>query len=98
VRRGTGRTIDAYGITRFPSVLIINKDGQVEAVEHTTSEDRIHMLLYGRPLPQPTALLRLLAANRQFFLTTGAAVALILILGVVLVAWWFRRSKITVRE
>jgi thiol-disulfide isomerase/thioredoxin len=95
---GTGRTIDAYGVTAFPTALIINRSGQVEQHQSTTLEDRVYLALYGRPMPQPTALSRLLAANRGLFTTAGAATALILILGIVLGVLRLRRSKTPVRE
>ena len=96
--RGTGRTIDVYGITGFPTTLIINRAGQVEQPQSTTSEGSIYLALYGRPMPQSTALSRLLAANRRLFIAAGAATALILILGIVLGALRLRRSRLPVRE
>jgi thiol-disulfide isomerase/thioredoxin len=94
--RGTGRTIDAYDITAFPTGLIISKDGQID--DQPMTEERLYHLLYGRPMPQSTALSRFLTANRRLCITVGIATALILILGLVLVALWLRRSKIIVRE
>jgi len=90
--RGTGRTIDAYGITGFPTALIINRDGVVEHSQGAT-EDRLHFLLYGRPMPQSTALSRLMAGNRPLFTTILAAIALVLILGSTLGVLRLRRSK-----
>lgn len=96
--RGTGRTIDVYGITGFPTALIINRAGQVEEAQGTSLEGRIYLALYGRPMPQSTALSRLLAANRRLFIAAGAATALILILGIILGALRLHRSKLPVRE
>jgi thiol-disulfide isomerase/thioredoxin len=89
---GTGRTIDAYNITAFPTRLIINRDGVVEDSQGAT-EDRLYFLLYGRHMPQPTALSQLMAGNRPLFITILAATALVLILGIALGVLRLRRSK-----
>jgi hypothetical protein len=75
-----GGTIDAYGITSFPTVLIVDQQGQVEGMESVALEGRIHQLLYGRPLPQPTTSARLLASGRRQFIAAGVAGGLILVL------------------
>jgi thiol-disulfide isomerase/thioredoxin len=90
--KGTGRTIAAYGITVFPTALIINKDGQVEDAQHA-AEDRIYFLLYGRHMLQPTAFSRMLAANRLSFAVIIIVIALILILGITLGVLQLRRSR-----
>jgi len=88
--RGKGQTIDAYGITRFPTTLIINRDGKVEDTEQSVLEDRLYLLLHGQPMPKPTGVSRMVTANRRLFIQAGVAVAMILLLMIVLAVVWLR--------
>lgn len=89
---GTGRTLAAYGVTEFPTSLIISKDGRVGDARRRT-EEHIYLLLYGRPMPQPTRFQRLLADNPLLFVVIAATTTLILILGTVLGVLRLRHSK-----
>jgi thiol-disulfide isomerase/thioredoxin len=88
---GTGRTIAAYGITAFPTGLIINKEGQVEDTQSAT-EDHIYFLLHGRHMPSPTMFSRLLAGNQRLLATIIAAGSLILVLAMIWGVLRLRRS------
>jgi len=93
---GQGRTIDAYGISTFPTLILIDQHGQVAA---EASEEQIHLLLYGRPLRKPaTALGWLALAHRSLLVRIVVATGLILLLGFVLGALWLRKSRIDLRE
>lgn len=52
---GKGRTIDLYGVSRFPSLVIIDQDGNVKAVGRQDLENNIRSLLGYKPIPQPEA-------------------------------------------
>jgi thiol-disulfide isomerase/thioredoxin len=96
---GTGRTIDAYGITGFPTTVLLNKKGQVEGEIYANLEDRVHSLLYGRPTAKPTTVTgRLLAEDRDDFIRIGIAAGLILVLAIVLISLFLWRAKHTTRE
>lgn len=92
---GQGQTIDAYGINTFPTLILIDQNGQVVP---EASEEQIHLLLYGRPLRKPTtALGRLIAAHHALFVRIAVATGLILLLGFILGALWLRKSRIGIR-
>ncbi len=92
---GQGKTIEAYGVTGFPTLLLIDKDGQVQTGQ--ANEERLYLLLYGRPIPKPTFVGRMIAAHRGLFVKLGVATGLILLLGLVLGALRLRQSRIEVR-
>ncbi len=93
---GRGRTIDAYGVTGFPTLILVDKDGlahpvrRIEALEslfggRSTSRP---ITLFGRPTPD----------DRSLFVEIGVAVGLIVVLVLVLGVLWFRRSRFEERE
>lgn len=88
---GTGRTIAAYGITAFPTGLIINKDGRVEDAPMT--EDRIYFLLHGRHMPPATMFSRLLAGNQRLSAMIIVAGSLVLALAILWAVLRLHRSK-----
>jgi thiol-disulfide isomerase/thioredoxin len=89
---GQGRTIDAYGINTFPTLILIDQNGQVAA---QASEEQIHLLLYGRPMRKSTtALGRMLAAHHTLFVRIVVATGLILLLGLVFGALRLRKSRL----
>jgi thiol-disulfide isomerase/thioredoxin len=91
---GTGRTIDAYDVTGFPTTVLINKQGQVEGEVYANLEDSIQSLLYGRPMAKPTTLPgRLLAEDRRDLSKIAIAAGLILVLLTVLICLFLRRAK-----
>jgi thiol-disulfide isomerase/thioredoxin len=90
--RGSGRTIQTYGITSFPHSLIINQDGQVDAQPAT--EDRIHFLLYGRHMLPATMFSRLLTGNQRLFVTILVAASLVLVLAILWGVLRLRRSRL----
>lgn len=95
--QGKGQTISAYGVSSFPTLFLIDKDGQVQTAQ--ANEEQLHLLLYGRPMSQPTTVVgRLLAANRSLFVKIAVGGGLILLLGLVLGALWLRKSRIGVRQ
>jgi len=95
-RFGQGVTIGSYGIHSFPTLILIDQNGQVVP---EASEERIHLLLYGRPLRKPTtALGRLIAAHHALFVRIAVVTGLILLLGLVLGTLWLRRSRLDVRR
>lgn len=96
--QGQGRTIDAYGVTEFPTSLLIDRKGQVQS---TLSEEQLYLLLHGRPMHKPTTFMgRLIATNRPLFIQIGVGVGLILflVLVLVLVGVGARRSRGTVGD
>lgn len=95
--RGKGKTIDAYGVTAFPTLLLIDKDGGVQTGR--ANEEQLHLLLYGRPMYKPTTFLgRIIASNRGLFIRIAIAGGLILLLGLVFGALRLRKSRIEVRR
>ena len=42
-----GRTIETYGVTRFPTFVLIKKDGKIDWIGGEKVEERINLLLYG---------------------------------------------------
>jgi thiol-disulfide isomerase/thioredoxin len=100
--RGRGGTIDAYGVTDFPTTLLVDRTGQVRPPELravASAEEDIYLALYGRPMPKPTTLIgRLLATNRGTFAKIGIAAGLILLLLIVLALLGLRQSRIETRE
>jgi len=95
-RFGQGVTIGSYGINSFPTLILIDQNGQVVP---EASEEQIHLLLYGRPLRKPTtALGRLIAAHHALFVRIAAVTGLILLLGLILGTLWLRRSRLDVRR
>jgi len=47
---GQGKTINAYGITKFPTTVLIDKSGNIDSYATPDLEDRIQLLLYGKKL------------------------------------------------
>lgn len=48
-QKGKGKTIEAYGISHFPTLLLITQDGKIEEAETGGNlEKRINLLLYGK--------------------------------------------------
>lgn len=93
---GRGRTIDAYGVTKFPTLILVDKDGlaypspRIEALDslfggRSTSRP---ITSFGRPTPD----------NRSLFVEIGVAAGLIVVLGLILGVLWFRRSRFEERE
>lgn len=93
---GRGRTIDAYGVTNFPTLILIDKDGlahpspRIEALDslfggRSTSRP---ITLFGRPTP----------GSRSLSVEIGVAAGLIVVLGLILGVLWFRRSRFKERE
>ena len=93
--RGKGKTIEAYGVTSFPTLLLIDKDGGVQTGR--ANEEQLYLLLYGRSMPKPTFVGRMIAAHRGLFVKVGVATGLILLLGIVLGALRLRQARIGVR-
>jgi len=95
--RGKGKTIDAYGVKSFPTLLLIDQEGKIHTAP--ASEEQLYLLLYGRPMPKPTTLVgRMIAAHPLLFRRIAIGCGLILILAIVLGALWLRKSRIEVRE
>jgi thiol-disulfide isomerase/thioredoxin len=89
---GTGRTIAAYGITAFPTALIIDRDGRVEDAPLT--EGRLYFLIHGRHMPPATMFSRLLAGNQRLFATIIVVGSLILALAIIWGVLRLRRSRL----
>lgn len=96
--RAKGRTVSSYGITTFPTPLIIDREGRVQARDGQTAgetEEDLYLALYGRPMPKPTTTIgRLFAMSQREFMAVGIVAGLILILAIVLVSLRLRRSNI----
>jgi thiol-disulfide isomerase/thioredoxin len=94
---GKGRTIDLYGVSRFPSLVIIAQNGNVEAVGRQDLENHIRSLLGYKPIPlsakQPAFVEELYYAERPYFIRSLwflGIILLLLVIAVVIIKW---RSK-----
>lgn len=81
--KGTGKTIAAYGVTKFPAQVLIGPDGKVQSFGVELPEKRINLLLYGHtrnlntePASQNEALSR---ARKEFMTIAIGAMVLILV-------------------
>jgi peroxiredoxin len=81
--KGTGKTIAAYGVTKFPAQVLIGPDGKVQSFGVELPEKRINLLLYGHtrnlnaePASPDEALSR---ARKEFMTIVIGAMVLILV-------------------
>ncbi|HUT29603.1 MAG TPA: TlpA disulfide reductase family protein [Sedimentisphaerales bacterium] len=95
---GKGRTIELYGVSRFPSLVIIDQDGNVKAVGRQDLEDNIRLLLGYKPIPpsakQPAFVEQLYYAERPYFIRSLwclGIILLLLIIAVIIVKSWSKR-------
>jgi hypothetical protein len=79
----TGKTIDAYGVTKLPVYVLIGPDGKIQSFGEENLEKSINLLLYGHtknlktePASQDEALSR---ARKEFMIIAIGAGLLILI-------------------
>jgi len=47
IKKGPGRTINAYNVTAFPTLILVSQNGTVEGYGLNDLEKRINLLLYG---------------------------------------------------
>ncbi|MHC4110981.1 MAG: TlpA disulfide reductase family protein [Planctomycetota bacterium] len=81
--QGKGKTIAAYGVTKFPAHVLIGPDRKIQSFGAEFLEKRINLLLYGhtrnlntKPASQDEALTR---ARKEFMLIAIGAALLILV-------------------
>ncbi len=81
--KGKGKTITAYGVTTFPTYVLIGKDGKIQSFGEQLLEKRINLLLYGHtknlniePPPQDDVLSK---ARKEFMTIAIGAMVLILV-------------------
>jgi len=82
---GKGKTIGAYGVTGFPTFVLIAEDGKVDHVGISSLEERINLLLYGhtKNLYKKTSFLQeLLLLARKEFLLVGIGIGGLLLVGI----------------
>jgi thiol-disulfide isomerase/thioredoxin len=81
---GKGKTVDLYGVSRFPSLVIIAQNGKVKAVGSRDLENAIRALLGYKPIPQsstpPAFLDQLYYAEKPYFIRSLSYLGIILLL------------------
>jgi thiol-disulfide isomerase/thioredoxin len=94
---GKGKTIDLYGVSRFPSLVIIAQNGKVKAVGSRDLENGIRSLLGYKPIPQsdtpPAFLEQLYYAEKPYFIRSLSYLGIILLLLAIAVIVMKFRSK-----
>jgi thiol-disulfide isomerase/thioredoxin len=95
---GKGRTIELYGVSKFPSLVIIGQDGKVKAVGREDLENHIRSLLGYKPIPQsdtpPAFLEQFYYAERPYFIRSLLCLGIILLLvaiAVIIIKWRAKR-------
>jgi len=89
---GKGKTIEAYGVTSFPTLILIDKDGQV--VTTNPAEEDIVALGVGPVLGKSTFFgFRVSNEVRTLLIRIGATIALVLLLALVFVVLKTRHSR-----
>jgi peroxiredoxin len=80
-----GKTIAAYGVTKFPAHILIGKDGKIQSFGENLLEKRINLLLYGHTrninTEPPPAQDQTLSKARKEFMAIAIGAGLLILVG-----------------
>jgi len=83
--QGKGKTIAAYGVTKFPTQVLIGKDGKIQSFGEELLEKRINLLLYGHTknlnTEPPPSQDETLNKARKEFMTIAIGAGLFILVG-----------------
>jgi len=88
---GKGKTIEAYGVNRFPTHVLIAPDGKIHSFGEGNLERHINLLLYGHTKNLNRELSfreELLFAARKEFLLAGICIGAFLLVGIYCTIRW----------